>query len=212
MVFKHSDFILLIFNCEKYRWKAMKQKETWLKNFNLMPYYHVIGNAELTTDYLFDDSEKVLYVKTEDDYNSLPKKVILAYEAVNKEFVFKYIFKTDDDQNLTNHKFIETIQKLLLVNVPKIHYGGEIINVEQPYLSNYHTIHPELPEDLPVYATKYCSGRFYFLSDLAVQQLINKKISITNEYLEDYAIGYHMDEVLKKNMLNIQSSKYFIDF
>jgi hypothetical protein len=177
-----------------------------------MPYYHVIGNAELTTDYLFDDSEKVLYVKTEDDYNSLPKKVISAYEAVNKEFVFKYIFKTDDDQNLTNPKFIETIQKLLLVTIPKIHYGGEIINVEQPYLSNYHTIHPELPKELPVYATKYCSGRFYVLSDLAVEQLINNKTYIGNEYLEDYAIGYHLNEVLKKNMLNIQSSKYFIDF
>ena len=31
MNYYHSDFILLIFNCEKYRFKAQKQKETYDK-------------------------------------------------------------------------------------------------------------------------------------------------------------------------------------
>ena len=103
-----NDFILLILNCEKYKYKAEKQKETWLKYLpdNLL-YFHVIGkkieninenNSE--NEYEIDDENKVLYVNTKDDYNSLPDKVITAYKIINKLYKFKYIFKTDDDQML----------------------------------------------------------------------------------------------------------------
>jgi hypothetical protein len=212
MNIKYSDFVLLIFNCEKYRFKALTQKQTWLNEFTLMPYFHVIGNPTLTSDYIFDLDERVLYVKTDDDYKSLPKKVISAYEAINKEYVFKYIFKTDDDQNLTNITFIKTIQNILLTSKNKIHYAGHIINVDKPYLSQYHNIHPELPENLPILVTCYCSGRFYVLSELAIQALLSKKQEIYKEYLEDYAVGLHLEPFLKQNMLNIQTNKYFVDF
>jgi hypothetical protein len=177
-----------------------------------MPYFHVIGNPELTTEYIIDEFEHILYVKVPDDYNSLPKKVIAAYEAINKEYIFRYIFKTDDDQNLIQIQFLEILKKLLINRLPKIHYGGEVINVDKPYLSQYSNIHPELPKHLPVLQTQYCSGRFYILSDLAIQQLIQKKDKICNEYLEDYAIGVYLDPILKKNIFNIQTNKYFIDF
>lgn len=211
MTLNTSDFVLLIFNCNKYRFKAIKQKETWLKNFELMLYFHVIGDPTIDTDYIFDYQEKILFVKVPDDYNSLPKKVIAAYTAINKEYIFKYIFKTDDDQNLNNIQFLNTLQSILLTNTPTIHYAGHIVNVDKPYLSQYHKIHPELPTHLPVLQTRYCSGRFYVLSNLAVQQLITKTTNINNEYLEDYAIGYYLDSSLKTNMLNIQTNKYFTD-
>lgn len=207
----YSDFVFLIFNCEKYRFKALKQKETWLNGFTLIPYFHVIGNPELTNDYILDLDNHILYVKTEDDYNSLPKKVISAYAAINKEYVFKYIFKTDDDQNLINIEFLKIIQSILLNNTDKIHYAGNIVNVTEPYLSQYHNIHPELPENLPILQTRYCSGRFYVLSELAIQSLLSKKNLIYTEYLEDYAVGLYLEPFLKKNMLHIQTNKYFID-
>lgn len=207
-----SDFILLIFNCEKYRYKADKQKQTWLKELNVMPYFHVLGNPDLSKDYEFDIESHILYVKTPDDYNSLPKKVISAYEAVYNEYTFKYIFKTDDDQNLLNIQFLYTIQNILSKTVPKIHYAGNIVDVIRPHLSQYHKIHPELPENLPILQTQYCSGRFYALSDLAVQQLLTKKELIGKEYFEDYAIGYHLESILKYKIFNIQTNKYFIDF
>jgi hypothetical protein len=209
---KIHDFILLIFNCKKYRYKALKQKETWLQNFTSMPFFHVIGEPQLTTEYLIDEEQHILYVNVSDDYNSLPKKVISAYEAIHKEFIFSYIFKTDDDQNLLQPKFLDTIKNLLLKQIPKIHYGGHIIHVDKPYISQYHNIHPELPKNLPILETKYCTGRFYILSDLAVQQLISKKKQISEEYLEDYAIGYNLNPILKKNMFNLQTNKYFNDF
>jgi hypothetical protein len=209
---KVSEFILLIFNCQKYRYKALKQKDTWLSTFTSMPFFHVIGNPLLTSNYLFVNEQNILYVKVDDDYNSLPKKVIAAYEAIQNEFIFNYIFKTDDDQNLIQPQFIDIIKNLLIKRLPKIHYGGEIINVDKPYLSQYSNIHPELPKNLPILQTQYCSGRFYILSDLAVHQLLSKKNKICKEYLEDYAIGYYLDPILKKNIFNIQTNKYFVDF
>ena len=116
-----QDFILLIFNCEKYRYKALKQKDTWLQQLppNII-YYHVLGqvqrtnlNPDLKQDYIIDEQERVLYVNVGDDYNSLPKKVIAAYKSINSIYDFKYIFKTDDDQNVKNIRFFNILMIIL---------------------------------------------------------------------------------------------------
>jgi hypothetical protein len=94
---------------------------------------------------------------------------------------------------------------------PSPHYGGYVVDVQRPYLSQYHRIHPELPSQLPIYKTKYCSGRFYFLSKEAILNLLSKREKIIREYLEDYAIGYNLDPSLKINMLSLATNKFFTD-
>ena len=94
---------------------------------------------------------------------------------------------------------------------PSPHYGGYIVDVKQPYLSQYYRIHPELPKELPLYVTKYCSGRFYFLSRSAISNLINKKEEICKEFLEDYAIGFNLDERFKINIMSIATNNFFTD-
>ena len=210
---KEQDYILLIMNCKKYQYKAQHQKNTWLKTLtSKLIYYHVVGDETLEKDFDFDDEERILRLKVADDYNSLPKKVIAAYNAVNETFNYKYIFKTDDDQNLVNEKFFDTIINILNTKSEGVHYGGNVVDVPQPYLSQYHRIHPELPSHLPVYQTKYCSGRFYFLSKIAVLDLIMRKHQIEKEYLEDYAIGFNLYPFLKKNIMNLKTDNYFKDF
>lgn len=213
-----QDFILLIFNCKRYRFKALQQKETWLPNIpsNLV-YFHVLGDPNLDTDYQFLTEDNILLVKVADDYNSLPKKVIRAFEAIQKVYQFKYIFKTDDDQNVTNIKFFGAVMSLLnkKYNEPnlRLHYGGNVVDVKQTYQSQYYRIHKELPTDLLVKATKYCSGRFYFLSHDAISFLIEeKKNLVEDEYLEDYAVGYYLSDHFKINMLPLDTNKYFVDF
>lgn len=212
-----QDYILLIFNCQKYRFKAEKQKDSWLPKIpsNLF-YFHVLGDPNLETDYQFLTEDNILLVKVEDDYNSLPKKVIRAYQATLNTYEFKYIFKTDDDQQVTNIKIFETIISLLDKKYEdpdkKIHYGGYIVDVKQTYQSQYYRIHAELPKNLLVKATKYCSGRFYFLSQDAICFLVEgKKQEIESEYLEDYAIGYHLTNLYKTNILPLDTNKYFVD-
>ena len=209
-----QDFIILIMNCKKYQKKALFQKMTWLKQLpSYLKYYHVIGDESLDTEFRFDNdnNNNILYVKVADDYNSLPKKVIAAYNAVSKTFNFKYLFKTDDDQILVNDKFFDMLCGLIQAKQPRPHYGGFIVDVKQPYLSEYHRIHPELPQRLPLYITKYCSGRFYFLSSEAIQDLISKRERVEQEFLEDYAIGFNLHQKFKQDILLIATNKYFTD-
>ena len=205
-----QDYILLIMNCKKYAKKAIFQKKTWLPKIpSFLKYYHVIGDKSLQEEFKFDEENQILWVKVADDYNSLPKKVISAYHAINETFNFKYIFKTDDDQILVNPRFLDIVKSITFKN--NIHYGGYIVDVKQNYLSQYHKIHPELPEFIPILKTKYCSGRFYFLSKKAIINLLNNRESIEKEFLEDYAIGYYLDLSLKNNMQHLMTNKFFTD-
>jgi hypothetical protein len=207
-----QEFIMLIMNCKKYIKKARFQKMTWLKKIPpYLCYYHVIGDDSLETNFRFEHDNNILWVKDTDDYNSLPNKVITAYEAVFETFNFKYIFKTDDDQILVKPQFFNTLTNLLVNKLPIKHYGGYIVDINQPQLSEYSRIHPELPKHLPLYVTKYCSGRFYFLSKSAVSNLINKRDNIIREYLEDYAIGFNLDDRFKTNMLSLATNAFFTD-
>jgi hypothetical protein len=206
-----EDFLLLIMNCQKYREKALKQKQTWLSTIQIK-YYHVLGNPDLTTEFEFSEDERILWVKTLDDYNSLPKKVIASYKAVATKYQFEYILKTDDDQQLTSTDFFKNIIHTISNLTPKPHYGGKVIDIQRPYYSKYNLIHPELPENLPILPTQYCNGRFYFLSKEAVQYLLLKQTNIEKEYLEDYAIGFHLHPMFKKTMCQIDSDKVFVDF
>jgi hypothetical protein len=207
-----QEFIMLIMNCKKYVKKAEFQKKTWLPLIpSYLKYYHVIGDESIEEHFKFDHDNNILFVKVPDDYNSLPKKVIHAYKAVYETFNFKYLFKTDDDQILVNPKFFDTLVGVISNKDPQIHYGGYIVVIKQNHLSEYHRIHPELPKHLPLFATKYCSGRFYFLSLDAISYLLGKKDSICKEYFEDYAIGYYLDPIYKTNILSLSTNKFFTD-
>ena len=207
------DYILLIMNCKRYEFKAAQQKETWLTTIPpYLKYYHVKGDVAMEQEFRFDDVERVLWVKTLDDYNSLPKKVISAYNAVKETFTFRYLFKTDDDQNLVGPRFFDTIISIIEAKRPVTHYGGNIVNVHVPYLSEYYKIHDELPRNMIIQSTKYCNGRFYFLSSSAVSNLLNKQELIEAEFLEDYAVGFNLDEQFKKNIFHINTDKFFIDY
>jgi hypothetical protein len=207
-----QDFIMLIMNCKKYADKAAFQKQTWLQTIpSYIKYYHVIGDEELDCEFKFDNDSNILWIKVADDYNSLPKKVISAYNAVYETFNFKYLFKTDDDQMLVNTRFFDILYNLINYSTPKTHYGGYVVDVKRPYYSEYYLIHPELPKNLIVHVTKYCNGRFYYLSKSAIINLLYKKEIICKEYLEDYAIGYNLDPIYKTDMISLKTDKYFND-
>jgi hypothetical protein len=206
---KTQDFILLIMNCEKYRQKAHRQKEGWLKQIpsNLI-YFHVIGNVELSTEYQFDEANRILYVKTPDDYNSLPYKVITAYAAVDAEYTYNYIFKTDDDQHLTQPHLLQEWMNEIREYTPN--YGGRMITIHADHFSEYYHFHPELPRNVLMRRSQYCNGRFYILSKTAVMDLLRKREFFRSEYFEDYAVGYYMDFEIKSRFMPIQND-VFVD-
>ena len=205
-----QDYLLLIMNCVKYRKKALIQKSDWLQRIpSYLKYYHVIGKEKMEKDFLIDEDERIIWVKAKDDYNSLPSKVIAAFSAIQQTHTFKYIFKSDDSVLLQNDKFFDTIIGVITRMTPKVHYGGKIVNVEIPYMSKYYLLHPELPKDMIIQSTKYCTGSLYFLSSEAVTNLLSKRESVCKEYLEDYAVGLNLHPFFKKIMLPISTDKYF---
>ena len=205
-----QDYLLLIMNCVKYRKKALIQKSDWLQRIpSYLKYYHVIGNEKMEKDFLIDEEERIIWVKAKDDYNSLPSKVIAAFSAIQQTHTFKYIFKSDDSVLLQNDKFFDTIIGVITRMTPKVHYGGKIVNVEIPYMSKYYLLHPELPKDMIIQSTKYCTGSLYFLSSEAVTNLLSKREGVCKEYLEDYAVGLNLHPFFKKIMLPISTDKYF---
>ena len=215
MTLLKQDYIMLILNCAKYRFKALRQKETWLLGLpSYLIYYHVLGSSLINKDYEFDDVNRVLRVNTADDYNSLPKKVYAAYKAISETYEFKYIFKTDDDQMLNNSHVFDMVLGLIAKEKSLnnfVHYGGNIVDIKIPHISEYYLIHSELPTNLIIQKTKYCSGRFYLLSYDAITYLLRKKEEICKEYFEDYAIGYNLNDAFKANMLQINTNIFFID-
>ncbi len=204
------DFIFLIFTCKKYEHKALQQKETWLKHIpDNIKYYHVLGDPHMNLNYQLDKINNILYVRTPDDYNSLPQKVIMAYAAISHAYEYKYIFKTDDDQNLQSPTFLDSLTRML--SSPKYHYGGEQVVIKQNHKSQYHTVHPELPPNIPLDATTYCAGRFYFLSALAVKYLCKHYIKFRRQYFEDHAVGLFLPDALKAHIMKIPVTLYFKD-
>jgi hypothetical protein len=172
----------------------------------------VIGDVDKCKDndanYFFDFHNKILYTKTKDDYLSLPHKVITALEAVNHTYNYDYVFKTDDDQELVDDGFFNKMMTTL--STKNYNYGGRLLNVNDHY-STYYTVHSELPKKLLLKRTSYCSGRFYFLSKASVIDLLDKKERIKEHVIEDHAIGYYMDDHLKKNALHFLSDRFFRD-
>jgi hypothetical protein len=206
---KKHDFILLIMNCEKYKYKAELQKSGWLKQIpTRLVYYHVIGNEELDTEYKFDEENRILYVKTKDDYNSLPYKVISSYAAITSEFEYKYIFKTDDDQHLKEIGMLEQLMNFIEIKTPN--YGGKLITIPNDHISEYYLFHPELPKNVVVRKSQYCNGRFYILSKVAIEDLLTKREYFKTEYFEDYAVGYYLNDEIKCKFIHIQN-EVFVD-
>ena len=199
-----QDIIILIINCEKYRYKAEIQRKGWLQTIPPeIIYFHVIGNEKLKSDFIFDHENRILYVKTKDDYNSLSHKVISAFEAVHKTYEYIHIFKIDDDQTLAEPHFFNLLLDYLKTSIT--HYGGQIAHVKEDELSLQYLFHPEVPNNIILKKGKYCGGRFYILSNISVADLLPKKEFIIKEYFEDYAIGYYLSQELKQNILPIPS-------
>ena len=206
----YTDYVLLILNCKAYKFKAELQKELWLNKLpKSIQYFHIVGDKEQCDgdEYYFDFDNHVLYVATDDDYISLPHKMITALKAVNETFEYRYIFKTDDDQMLLQPNFFSRISGQL-IDKPNCHYGGFSIEMKTQ-ICDYNKFHSSLPDNLILRGTIYCNGRFYLLSKEGVEDLLKKKDKIKKLYIEEHGIGLHLNEDLKQEILHFDSKTVF---
>lgn len=204
---RQKKYILLIFSCFKYQHKAQQQKETWLKNLPKdIEYFHVMANEKIQEDFIIDKENKLIILKCEDDYVNLPKKVIRAYEVVYSCFNFDFILKTDDDQQ-ADVEFFKNITNL--INCFDVNYGGFSIRINQRMSTGRDPLHPEVT-DVIREPTRYCNGRFYFLSKLAIADLLTKKKEFEQRQVEDYSVGFYLSERIKEKTIYLpDTEKWF---
>ena len=209
-----QDYILIILNCYKYKYKRQLQIDTWLK---IIPpelkYFHIIGDKEKCGDknFLIDTSNNIIYTSTPDDYPSLPYKLITALDAIHNTYDYKCVFKTDDDQVLLQNDFFHRLIKIL--NEKLFDYGGYIVNIIQDRISSYWRKHSSLPKNYLLKKTQYCNGRFYLLSEKSIVGLLKYKNFFKNCFIEDHMVGFILtqQEKIVSSILPINSSMLFQD-
>lgn len=222
-IFADAQIVMMILNCQKYRYKAEIQKREWLipRFIGDVPFFHVIGEPDgdrfkSGSNYEFDLENHILYLKCPDDYVSLPKKVIMAMTVITLKFPkLRYLFKTDDDHIMIDDQFFVNLVHYLnplpfTAPIYKHHYGGFAVQIEDT-VSTYNAVHAELPEDLKLKGTTYCIGGFYFLSRPNLLSIIKKRDEIGKAVIEDHAIGLNMDERFKRTLMCVNYTEYYKD-
>ena len=204
-------YVILILNCNKAKYlrTANIQRNTWLKNEN--NYYHIIGDPSkcVNNKYIIDQSNKMIYTNTGDDYNSLPAKVITAFLAVQETMDVDYIFKTDDNQMLQKPNFFKILTDLLVKK--DISYGGYALKVNT-HVSELFYAHPEFPRNVILEGCTYCSGPFYILSKDALDNVLEKYDDICKRLVEDHAIGFYLEHKYSTKLFAFDSRKIFKEF
>jgi|TARA_B100000085_G_scaffold135735_1_gene123573 hypothetical protein len=201
---RQKKYVLIILGCFKYLDKIKKQKEGWLKHLpKEIDYFHVVGDENLEKEYVIDKEENLITLRCPDDYINLPKKTMRALEAVNKELDYDIILKTDDDQN-ANVEFFKNITNL--INCYDANYGGFAIDIYIPHDVGIDGEHPEVTDTYRE-QNRYCNGRFYFLSKLAVWDLISKKEVFEQRQVEDFSIGLYLSPQVKKKSIYIPNTE-----
>lgn len=178
--------ILMILSCKKYAHKSQKQKDTWLTNIT-MPWFHIIGNPDLETEFEEDRINKIIYVKCKDTYEALPMKTFLGIKALHNLFPdIDYILKTDDDMDCN----LENFNNILNL-IPKYDYGGHIAYPRKFQINTHHYQYVEDEFKIPYIMTDipYCAGHFYFLSMRCIQKIVHSRQWFSRHIFEDCAVG-----------------------
>lgn len=196
---------LILLNCKKYNYKRQNQINTWLKSFNIMPWFHIIGDTTLESEYIFNDDKNILIVNVPDDYISLPKKTYMAIKAIRERYPdIQYIFKTDDDTQCDENE----LNKYLQI-IPDYDYGGYNINILQNSLSEHHCMYTDIKEPKLVLACTYCSGPFYFLSRKSIDYIISRKNDFWTYVYEDNVVGYVLKSIPSLKILSMPNEIIF---
>lgn len=205
-----ANTCMFILNCKKYNRKRLIQNATWTKELSF-PWFHVIGDPDMATDFMHDAENHLLTVKCKDTYEQLPMKSHLAVRAIVDLFPeVEYILKTDDDMKCNLPKLQEFIHTDMRPN----DYGGEFIEVvDHTSVYHYPNVAEEFKKPVTLLGTAYCPGRFYFLSRRAADAICSgaSRDFFETQMFEDYSIGYIATRIPGGKYITINARSIFSD-
>ncbi len=172
-----KQFLIGIMTCKQLLHKAEEQYQKYFQDISAYPivYLKFIGDPTIDREYIYDEDNKLLTLKCEDDYLNLPNKVFCFFKAVSKLFPnVTNVVKMDDDvivnlRNLYN----------LLVKHKDEAYAGRYVGINHS-LSMWLYQRKDLCENMPLLGTvpvflnsqEYCSGCIYILHRDSIKLLL----------------------------------------
>ena len=174
----NSKIAIMIISCKKNLDKIKILREKLYQKINL-PYCFVIGEPELNSDW--QNEGDILYVKSPDNYESLPLKVFQAFQYFHCCFDFQGVLKLDDDTWIKDMpRFVELIDCLSTESTQD--YMGNTIGYSIGRSWHFSKCESksidQTPYDLPFVARWCDGGSGYFLS--------RKSLEILFEYTMKY--------------------------
>ena len=85
---KNVDGIILVLSCQKHKNTRLKEFSLSKTSYNNWQVIYVIGDLFLKQNYVLDGN--FLYLRCEDSYLHLLKKLVLAMKAVKELFIIIY--------------------------------------------------------------------------------------------------------------------------
>ncbi|MEM1172050.1 MAG: tetratricopeptide repeat protein [Cyanobacteria bacterium P01_H01_bin.35] len=174
----NSKIAIMIISCKKNLDKIKILREKLYQKIKL-PYFFVIGEPELSSDW--QNEGDILYVKSPDNYESLPLKVFQAFQFFHCCFDFQGVLKLDDDTWIKDMpRFLELIDWLSTESTHD--YMGNTIGYSIGRSWHFNKCESKsidkTPYDLPFVARWCDGGSGYFLS--------RKSLEILFEYTMKY--------------------------
>ena len=162
---------LMIVSCRKNNEKVKVLRDKLYSQIKL-PYIFIIGKPELVSNW--KRKGDILYVKVPDNYESLPLKVLKAFEYFHCCTNYKGILKIDDDCWISKPSHLKTILHRFADDC-SVDYLGKINDIALIRSWHFRKCDSEIksvtPYSKPI-NTQYCAGGWgYYLSRRALRVL-----------------------------------------
>lgn len=188
-----SGIAIMIITCQKNLQRSSFLQNNLYKHLNV-PYFFVVGDETLETDFVFNDA--LLTVKVPDGYNFLPQKICAGLEFAASFPGLKGILKLDDDVWIRKEDrqiFSEFFKQLC--RSYEFDYFGTVLG-KTVFDSCWHwgreqkSILEEKPYSEPT-PVQYCGGgQGYFLSRRSIDTICRHLWKYSHSDLGDSSPGY----------------------
>lgn len=145
-----------------------KQKKIWQKNFENIQIHHFVGKeyqSEREVDYISQNQNKYLEIETNDNYDNIAKKTLLAFDKISTNYEFDYVFRTNTSSFIDLRKF----KNFILNNTDSLDYAGSVLKVKEGDL--------------------IASGAGFFLSRKNIQTILDNREYFDVSLPDDVAIA-----------------------
>ena len=156
---------------------SKKQKKIWKKTSKTFQIYHFVGREYQTQreiDYISQNQYKYLEIETNDNYDNIAQKTLLAFDKIFSSHEFDYVFRTNTSSFIDLRKF----ETYILKNTDSLDYAGSVLKAEEGDL--------------------IASGAGFFLSRKNIQTILDNRQYFDVSLPDDVAIA----RLLKKFNIN----------